>query len=408
MLTWLRGCVLGWLLLASSAACGGRAVSGEADLPEAPLAGGAGQGSVLAGGSGGADPMADDGGSAGVGDAPDGAPSGDAGQLIASGPQKLVDVFVSEVGVYVVLGTSVTLFDRKDKVVQRVGAPLPLLAAAFDGERLAVADRNKLTIYDANLNLVSSTDTIETCGSLVVLSHHRAVCGPPHDAQRVFYTYDTSRGALLSHSLPYTYNGLPMRRVPGTDDFVTVPTELSGPDFHLYRLLDTDEVSFVNESPYDGGFHVSDTYGFNSSPATHLITDQGQLLEIYGDGCDALHNSVTSGCFLKDGSLGTLTESQRFAGLDTDDYAQTYAMVDTHPNVDPSDDAPIRNFLIQRVDFPSRMVIEQGKLSLQLGKLIAFRRDGPGRRVLIALRKGPLYYVEGERYPGYEIRSLAF
>ena len=408
MRTWLRGCVLGWLLIASSAACGGRAVNSGAELPGASAAGSAGPSSASVGGSGGANPAEDDGGSAGAGDASGGVSNGDAGQLFSSGNQKLIDVFVSKVGVYLVLGTSVTFFDRNGKVVQRVGAPLPLTAAAFDGDRLAVADRDKLTIYDANLNLISATETIETCGSLVVLSHNRAVCGPPHDAARVFYTYDTRLGVLLSRSQPFTYNGVPMRRVPGTDDFVTVPTELSAPDFHLYRLLETDEVVFINGSPYRGDFRVSDSYGFNSPPATHLITEQGLLLKIYGEGCGALNNPVNFECFLKDGSLATLAPPQRFAGLDTDDSAQTYALVDTDPNIDPADDAPIRNFLLQRIDYPSRTVTEQSALSLQLGKLVAFRRDGPGRRVLIAFRKGPLYYVEGERYPGYEVRSIDF
>jgi len=400
----LRG-VLSWLLIAGTAACGGRSLSFDADLPGTSPAGNAGRTSINLGGAGGAAASRDD-GAAAAATAAGAVSSSTTDRLISSGNQKLIDVFAGTVEVYVVLANAIIAFDRDGKLLQRVETPLEITTAAFDGERLAIADRDKLTIYALDLHPVSSAQTVEACASLVLLSKHRAICGSAHDVSHVFYTYDAWNGALLASSSPYTYNGIPMRRVPGTDDFVTTPTELSVPNYHLYRLHETAEVELIAEASYRVG--LSANYGFNNPPATHLISDQGVLLKLDGEHCTAQNDSLISDCFVEDGSLGTLAAGQRFAALDPNDFTQVYALVDTAPNVDPSDDAPIRNFLIQSIDFPSRTVTQQTPLSLQLGKLVAFRRDEPGGRVLIGFRKGPLYHTASHRYPGYEVRSIQF
>jgi len=121
-----------------------------------------------------------------------------------------------------------------------------------------------------------------------------------------------------------------MRRVPGTDDFVTVTTDLSPSDFHLYRQPESGAAEYVNESPYHGDFRVTNVYGFDRSPATHLITDAGLLLNIYGDDCGSMASSFKSGCFVKDGSIGIPTGAQLFIGLDTDADRQVFALVDAN------------------------------------------------------------------------------
>ena len=439
------GRTVGWILAVSCAACGGtstdgRTFTGDSCIPgfqarcacksgstgtqvcsergaydacdcaddddDIPLpTGGAGRSSSNGGASqssGGSKNSGGSGNSSGAGGASTDLPA------ISTGTTELVDAFVAATGVYVVLGNSLTLFDRNGEVVRRVDMPREVTAAAFDGEHLAIADQGKLTSYDLELNQIASTTTLETCVSLVVLSKQRAVCGPENDWDRVFYTYDLSNGALLASSSKYTYNGIPMRRVPGTDDFVTVTVDTSPSDFHLYRLADTDVVEFVNESPYHGDFRVTNTYGFDGAPATQLITDAGLLLKIYGDGCDTMTNSFTSGCFTKDGSIGTLSGAQLFVGLDTDTDGQVFALVDANPN-SFSDDDEFKNYLLERIDLATRTVTKQSTISLQLGKLIAFRRDVSNGSLLIAYRKGSRsYFPSSGQYPGYEVRSISF
>ena len=108
-------------------------------------------------------------------------------------------------------------------------------------------------------------------------------------------------------SKKYTYNGIPMRLVPGTSDFVTVSVDLSPSDFHLYSGSDSGEAVYINESPYHGDLRITNTYAFDGSPPVHLITDSGLLLRIHGDNCTGSMSSFSTGCFVKDGALGTLT-----------------------------------------------------------------------------------------------------
>jgi len=457
MRKWLHGRALSWLLIASSAACGGRSIAGSAEafegercVPGQQIACACGSGlqatqvctgqgiygscscadddrsgsspSASAGRSGSVNPRTGaagngaggaghSGGSSGLsgGSASAGAATTGSGQIISVGTDALVDAFIGEAGIYVVLGNSITLSDRSGNVLQRVDAPREISAAAFDGEHLAIADQAKLTSYDLQLTQISSMNTLETCASLVILSQQRAVCGPANDWDRVFYTYDLASGALLGSSRKYTYNGIPMRRVPGTDDFVTVTVDSSPSDFHLYRLLDSGEASYINESPYHGDFRVTDIYGFDGSPATHLITDAGLMLRIYGDGCGEMASSFSTGCFAKDGSIGTLSGDQLFLGLDTDAQSQVYAVVDANPDPFGDPDEQPSNYLLERIDLDSRTVTKQSTISLQLSQMIAFRRDVTGGGVLVAFRKGSRSFsFPGDPYPGHEVRSIPF
>lgn len=215
----------------------------------------------------------------------------------------ILGLFALGCDVAVVTEEGVTTVDRAGEVRATWTAPRPLTASAFDGSLLVVADGAKLTTLDVSLQEVASGTLTESCSDLVMVSDHRVVCGPSNDWDRVFYVYDALTMELIRSSGGFTYNGIPMGRVPGTSDFVTVTTNLSPSDYHLYRVDAQGTVRFLGESPYHGDISVSSTYGFNGSAPTHLITTSGVMLRMYTD--ESARDIVERGPFVKDGVLGT-------------------------------------------------------------------------------------------------------
>jgi hypothetical protein len=195
-----------------------------------------------------------------------------------------------------------------------------------------------------------------------------------------------------------------MQAVPGTDDFITVTEDLSPSDFHLYSVTDTHEAVFINESPYHGDFRVTATYGFWGNPATHLITDEGLLLQLYGEGCSTETNSVTSECFIKDGAVGTLTGSQLFLGLASEDANVVAAIVDASPG---SFGDPIceNGCLVQRIDVEQREIISEKVYHFSAGAIEVVRHDGAG--LIVGSRNEGDYYF-GEPYPGHTVTLLPY
>lgn len=195
-----------------------------------------------------------------------------------------------------------------------------------------------------------------------------------------------------------------MRRVPGHDDFVAVTTDSSPSDFHLYSLARSGEAVFVNESPYHGDFRVTNVYAFNGSPATHLVTDTGLLLNIYGSQCNLEAGPFGSECFVKDGALGTLTGQQAFIGMDQDDQGQIYALVAVGGGsyFDPLCQS---GCLLQPIDIATRTVVQQRSVSSDLGRVVALRQDPLGQGILLASR---LAETNADDDTGYEVHWYTF
>jgi len=147
---------------------------------------------------------------------------GSVGPLI-TGTDSLIDVFVIPSGVVVVRNTEVDVIGRDGVVKTTKPWPREITAAAMDGTTLLVADKAAITTVTTP-DLVSGLEffVVETCVTGVVISKSRYICGPANDWDRVFYTYDYKTGTLLAKSSATTYAGIPMRRVPGFDEFITV------------------------------------------------------------------------------------------------------------------------------------------------------------------------------------------
>ena len=371
----------------SAAGSGGRSAAGSGGRPGSS-AGSGGKPASEAGSGGKTGANAGSGGAGGSQPPASVMPSNP--KMLRADTGSLIAAFPTEHGIVLVLSTGVHLFDREGKELARWDDARAIATAALDGNMLGVADGAIVTGLDVSdkLREVSSTQLVEACTASVMISDGRFVCGPANDWDRVFYTYDLGSGKLLASSNKFTYNGRPMRRVPGTNKFVTVSDDLSPSDFHLYSVGDDHTAVYLGESPYHGDFRVTNNYAFDGAPPTHLITDTGLLLDIGRADCQQgqapMFNGMVAGCFVKDGALGTLTGAQSFLAM-SNQGGTVYALVDTGSAAAPG--ATTRTLLLQSIDVAAREVRSQSNyaLSQNLVRVVALDFDAQTSKILLAL-----------------------
>lgn len=388
--------------MATDAGVDGR---GEGGATGAAGAGGAATGGAVAagGGMGGAT------GSGGRGDGGSGepAPTGcvPGGKLIG-GNEVLVDLYVVDAGILVVRADALLLIGRDGVVKKTVPAPRPITSASFDGTRLVAADAAMITVYTPALDPLGTVLLTEACVSSVLVSGGVFVCGPVNDWDRIFYTYDVvGMKAIARSSKAFTYHGRPMRRVPGTDYFVTVTTDLSPSDYYLYKVAPAGaDVTYVNESPYHGDFAATMTFAFDKVPAEHLLNLSGLMLRIFGDGCDSQHNSFTSGCFVKDGTLGILPAGGSYLAMTNDAAGRLFTVVGSGSGY-PSALCP-GGCTLQLIDVAARVVVSQRRHQMAARGFIALRPDTSCKMVAVGYSLATS--TSSFDYSGYQIDFLDY
>lgn len=332
----------------------------------------------------------------------DAGPPPPAGRLVVDGLAPLYGIFpLGDGDVIVVDAAGARRLDAAGAVVATFAPPREVTAAAFDGTYLAIADRGVHTALDTDLTEQSSVLLAETCASAVIVSGHRFVCGPDYDWDRIFVTYDLERATEIARSDTYTYNGIPMRRVPGTDDFITVTEDLSPSDFHLYDGSG-DPVVYVQDSPYHGDFTVSTTYAFHGFPATHLVTQAGIMLRIRGPGC--MPDAYPSECLVRDGELGTVSRTATYAAMTQDTHGHIVGLVDT---ADRWYDDPYcaGGCTLHEVESATRTITRSRDVTSTFLAPAVMEVDPADTSVLLGV------YTAGDRFDGYttyEIWRLAF
>lgn len=328
---------------------------------------------------------------------------------LAGGKERVLDAFVLNSGIIIVRNDALVLVGRDGVEKMTVTTPRPITSVAFDGTTLVTADAAMLTVYGTDLASQGTVLLTEACASSVLVDGGIFVCGPANDWDRVFYTYDVrNRRPIAAASKKYTYNGIPMRRVPNTNYFVTVTTSSSPSDFHLYRVEPNGaDVVFVNESPYHGDFPATEIYGFAGTPPTHLVNLDGLLLRLFGNNCDSMHNSFTSGCFVKDGNLGTLWMTERFASLSNDEPGNLYAVV-AGSGSSFFDPACVGGCSLQKIDVASRKVVSQKKHMLAARRFLFSRPDTTCNMVVVGYEVATSTSSSSLDYSGYQIDLLDY
>ena len=80
------------------------------------------------------------------------------------------------------------------------------------------------------------------------------------------------------------------------------------------------------------------------------------MLKIYGDGCNSTMNSFNTGCFIKDGVLGTLRTGESYVGLADDAAGTVFAVVAAGNTFD----APCKTgCAFQRIDVATHTITSQ-------------------------------------------------
>lgn len=308
------------------------------------------------------------------------------------GGSGLVAYFGSADGLFLVEETGIH-FHGWDGETRSWTSERLIQTAAFDGTLIVVADAANMVTLDTDFQQVTEVGLVEACEFGVMVSGERFVCGPSNDWDRVFYTYDARTGDLLATSGTYTYNGIPMRRVPGQDYFICVSGG-SPSDLHLYEVADTHEARYIGESPYHGDFPVTPEYGFAFDPVTHVVTAEGLMLRITSADCDPAMNSFTSGCFLKDGNLGTLpgTSARYLASEGRGD--EGFALIDAGGGSSTFDAQYCHDeqCILQRIDLTTKDVLAEQLIRLGAEMRAFYLVPGPAPDEVVVIASGRSIY----------------
>src|SRR6185295_3559613 len=97
-------------------------------------------------------------------------------------------------GIFVVWRGHVELVARDGARRALVTSPREITAAAFDGARLAVADRAAMTFYRPDLTVAATVPLVDRCEALAATAAG-FVCEPEETVQRRFSTYSPVSGA---------------------------------------------------------------------------------------------------------------------------------------------------------------------------------------------------------------------
>ena len=313
-----------------------------------------------------------------------------------------VEVFAAGDFLLVVDAESVSRLDASGQVVGRFAPGRTITAAAFDGDYLAVADREVVTALSPTLVELSRTDVAEPCTSAVIMDGHRLVCGPENDWQRVYSTIDLVDGGIVAQSQPFTYKGMKLMRVPGRAEFVAF-SNASSPSLHLFEVPG-DVPVYVNRWPYHGDVPLSSVNAFSALPSTHVITASGRLLRIRGEGC-GVPGTRWPLCFELDGDLGVLPIGATYVALTHHVGGHVFGLRSSDPSrtVEPVCSAEV-GCILDRVDVAARRLVERAEYREHVDAIHSIVYQPEGRRlVVVALTAGPTLFERS----GYSLRAIA-
>ena len=363
-----------------------------------------GAGTTGSGGMAGSGGAAGGAGMAGSGGAA-GSPAAHCGaaQILVDSSDTLIDLFIVDAGVIVVDTSTVSLIGRDAQVIKSVPFARQITAAAFDGTHLVIADEAEITVMSPALDLGPSALLTESCASAVLLGENHFVCGPATDWERVFYTYDVGANPpaqIAVSASSYTYQGTAMRRVPGTDDFITVENY-----FSLFAAAaGTGVVAEQSASPFVSST-VTSLFAFDGTPPTHLIQGAGDILTIAP--ADCAPSTTTQTCFTQTGMLGTLRSGEGYVGLGDDGAGRIVALVSEPTNNTFGQPPCLDGCTVQDIDIASRTILQQQSTTISDLAVVVRTLYDPGcGAAVIGYSKGSSTIFNTPT--GYRVQAFSF
>jgi hypothetical protein len=303
------------------------------------------------------------------------------GVTLASGTSKLIDVFVADTGIMIVLSDTVEVVDRTGHVLESVPDTRTITSAAFDGTTLAVADETTLTTYSTSLVPRSTTALSGQCTFLAMVSGTRVVCSQAIDSadmSLVVYGSGTSVASQVATEPDYA---LFFTRIQGTDDIVTDDEDL---DTRTLLRVDpsTSEVSVVGTTAAGSKPGWIGVLAFEGSPATLMVTASGALANIYAQTCSETMKPST--CFTPDGQLFSLPSGESFVGLDGDDGTGIIEGLVGSPGPTSEDVCVVGGgCIVEQVSLSQGTVLSTKSYPLSILSVIAARGDAKGAGLVV-------------------------
>lgn len=325
-----------------------------------------------------------DGSSSSKDDSTDGSSSGPDQQEpleILRSEDRVVNLFVDEDTIWVVLSNAVRAYRTNGELIGSYDSPREITSADWWKGQVVVSDKARILAIGADFEARVISELELACASSVIVKQNLWICGPSNDWDRIFTTYDLESGEIKGRSRSYTYNGIPMRRVPGRDAFVTVSVGTSPSDFHLYTVNEEGVAEFYMESPYHGDMKATRTMSFVGMPAKALMNTEGTFFNV-GEG-DCPENLVDDreNCLVKNGLLGTNFSPNFFLAL-TDEAEDEIFTIEGRRSVWPAkEDERIR---AQRIDLIEKKVVSQREYKLS-GRFEHLRHIESSRKLVVAV-----------------------
>jgi len=184
----------------------------------------------------------------------------------------ILTVLPGRAGLFVVHADQVVHVSRGGTIHRSLPWPREILAAVWSANRAVILDRGVLTTLDENLATLGRINLIESCVQAVAADNDRVVCGPSNDWERIFYTYEVTTPALVARSQGFTYEGIPMRAVPGRPWFLT-------PDA-LFALDATGAATQRLDLSFSTSAQPILPLTFAGNPATFAVDRTGKVFQL--------------------------------------------------------------------------------------------------------------------------------
>jgi hypothetical protein len=309
---------------------------------------------------------------------------------LAAGPRTLLDLFVLEKELMLVRNDAVVRLERDGTVHQVLASPRELTGAALDGQRLSVMDKAMITLYTPELAERTHTFTAQTCLSGDLFPGGKFFCGAQLEHGVAWMLFDLEASQALDYFFLAGPQSPLVRRLPGSDVYYDAGLALG--------VVGRGGTAVRSDTNTDGVFT------FIGNPATHVaIGKTGQLLRIFGDGCQGMTNSFAAGCFVPEGELSTLKSGETFVALADGGGGKLLAVVNTKADTDEGHRCRKGGCFIQEIDLTTKTVLRQKTHALDLPATVRAWPDPTCGRLILGSQPG---YAGS--YGPYRVDSLDY